>query len=51
MKETQNTEINKSETEGAPIDMVTGNYLVEQCDFIINDICGMYAVERTYESL
>ncbi|MEE1255056.1 MAG: DUF6531 domain-containing protein, partial [Lachnospiraceae bacterium] len=36
---------------GEPIDMVTGSYLVEQCDFIINDITGIYAVERTYESL
>ena len=36
---------------GEPIDMVTGSYLIEQCDFIINDISGIYAVERTYESL
>ncbi len=36
---------------GEPIDMVTGSYLIEQCDFIINDINGIYAVERTYESL
>lgn len=36
---------------GEPIDMVTGSYLIEQCDFIINDITGIYAVERTYESL
>ncbi len=36
---------------GEPIDMVTGSYLIEQCDFIINDTCGIYAVERTYESL
>lgn len=31
--------------------MVTGSYLIEQCDFIINDITGIYAVERTYEPL
>ncbi len=36
---------------GDPIDMVTGSYLVDQCDFIINDISGIYAVERTYESV
>ena len=36
---------------GEPIDMVTGSYLVEQCDFIINDVAGIFAVERTYESL
>lgn len=36
---------------GEPVDMVTGSYLIEQCDFIINDIGGIYAVERTYESL
>ncbi len=36
---------------GEPIDMVTGSYLIEQCDFIINDITGIVAVERTYESL
>ncbi len=36
---------------GEPIDMVTGSYLIEQCDFLINDICDVYAVERTYESL
>lgn len=36
---------------GEPIDMVTGSYLIEQCDFMINDITGIYAVERTYESL
>ena len=36
---------------GEPIDMVTGSYLIEQCDFIINDMNGIYAVERTYESL
>lgn len=36
---------------GEPIDMVTGSYLIEQCDFLLNDITGIYAVERTYESL
>lgn len=36
---------------GEPIDMVTGSFLIEQCDFILNDINGIYAVERTYESL
>ncbi len=34
-----------------PVDMITGSYLVEQCDFIINDITGRFAVERTYQSL
>ncbi|MCM1184797.1 MAG: DUF6531 domain-containing protein, partial [Roseburia sp.] len=36
---------------GEPVDMVTGSYLIEQCDFIINDTGGICAVERTYESL
>lgn len=36
---------------GEPIDMVTGSHLIEQCDFIINDINGIFAVDRTYESL
>lgn len=36
---------------GEPVDMVTGSFLVEQCDFMINDITGTVAVERTYESL
>ena len=31
--------------------MVTGSYLIEQCDFVINDITGRFMVERTYESL
>jgi len=36
---------------GDPIDMVTGGYLIEQCDLLINDIRGRIAIERTYESL
>ncbi|WP_243002717.1 DUF6531 domain-containing protein, partial [Lachnotalea glycerini] len=36
---------------GEPIDMVTGSYLIEQCDMLINDITGSTAIERTYESL
>ena len=36
---------------GDPIDMVTGGYLIEQCDLLINDIGGRVAIERTYESL
>ena len=36
---------------GEPIDMVTGSYLIEQCDFVLNDITGRFMVERTYESL
>ena len=36
---------------GEPIDMVTGSYLIEQCDFVLNDITGRVMVERTYESL
>ncbi|WP_207650876.1 RHS repeat-associated core domain-containing protein [Anaerocolumna jejuensis] len=38
-------------TKGEPIDMVTGSYLIEQCDLLINDIGGRTAIERTYESL
>ncbi len=34
-----------------PVDMVTGGYSMQQCDFIINDITGRYIVERSYESL
>lgn len=36
---------------GEPVDVVTGSYLIEQCDFVINDITGICMVERTYESL
>ncbi len=38
-------------TDGDPVDMVTGSFLIGQCDFIINDITGVRAVERTYESV
>ncbi len=38
-------------TNGDPIDVVTGSFLMEQCDFVINDITGVCAVERIYESL
>ena len=34
-----------------PVEMVTGSYMFDQCDFVINDITGIYIVERTYESL
>ncbi|MCH5345239.1 MAG: RHS repeat protein [Acetatifactor sp.] len=38
-------------SNGEPIDMVTGSFLIQQCDFILNDITGICAIERTYESL
>ncbi len=34
-----------------PIDAITGSFLIDQCDLIINDISGEVAVERFYESI
>ncbi len=36
---------------GEPVDLISGSFLIEQCDLIIQDILGDYAIERTYESL
>ena len=33
-----------------PVDAVTGSFLIEQCDLIINDILEDFAIERFYES-
>lgn len=31
--------------------MVTGSYLIDRCDFVINDITGRFMMERIYEFL
>lgn len=36
---------------GEPVDLISGSFLIEQCDLIIQDILGDYAIERSYESL
>lgn len=42
---------NKKCENGDPINMVTGSFMIEQCDLIINDILGDYAIERLYDSV
>ena len=34
-----------------PVDAITGSFLIEQCDLIINDILEDVAIERNYQSI
>ncbi|WP_250278723.1 EndoU domain-containing protein [[Clostridium] colinum] len=48
-----NNKISCKNTEkiGDPFNIVTGSFLIEQCDLVINDILEEVAIERFYESI
>ena len=47
--ESKNSKI--QEKCGDPIDIVTGSFVLEQTDFVINDINEQFILKRTYESI